>query len=321
MSYENTNPRRHVAVPDIIKKLEYFSEHDFLLKGLKSEMHFVTFAKQIADSIRRIEYVEKISPSHKKIHELRADPNSEIFDPLRAAYIHLNKGEYDEACWNVFLATHFGKNISTKWQLCRDIYSGLRTEIWSWYKITDDFVGFEKWYNDASQELVRNSTLRQYGNHRKYETLKANSKRSIPKVFRSYLDFIGNTKSHEARFEEAKTIAKTPEDLFSLLYSNMNSVLSFGRTAKFDYLTMLKKISLLDVEPGHLFLRGSTGPVKGCRLLFNGDKLNGDRVDLLDEKLKALAEILDIPYLKMQVLEDSLCNWQKSPSEYLYFGG
>jgi D-alanyl-D-alanine dipeptidase len=45
MSYENTNPRRHVAVPDIIKKLEYFSEHDFLLKGLKSGNAFCYFCK------------------------------------------------------------------------------------------------------------------------------------------------------------------------------------------------------------------------------------------------------------------------------------
>ncbi|MEX6177947.1 hypothetical protein AB6G03_13530 [Providencia hangzhouensis] len=44
-------------------------------------------------------------------------------------------------------------------------------------------------------------------------------------------------------------IAHTSELLFEVLYSNMRSVISFARTAKFDYLTMLKKTNLLDVEP------------------------------------------------------------------------
>jgi hypothetical protein len=46
------------------------------------------------------------------------------------------------------------------------------------------------------------------------------------------------------------------------LYSGLNAVISFGRTAKFDYLTMLKKTGLLEAEPGHAFLNGATGPSK-----------------------------------------------------------
>ncbi|RXY90123.1 hypothetical protein DD583_35090, partial [Klebsiella pneumoniae] len=132
-----------------------------------------------------------------------------------------------------------------------DIYSGLGTQTWTWDTITDDFAAFEQWFASVSDELTANSSLRQYGNHRKYETKKYHSRRSIPAVFRSYIGFIGATHSHEARFAEAKSFSSSPESLFELLYSGLNAVISFGRTAKFDYLTMLKKTGLLDVEPGH----------------------------------------------------------------------
>ncbi|MGK4333656.1 hypothetical protein [Lonsdalea quercina] len=61
--------------------------------------------------------------------------------------------------------------------------------------------------------------------------------------------------------------------------------------------------------------------MKGCRLLFNNNKNSGDSVEVLNEKLSSLSRILPIAYLRMQVLEDALCNWQKSPDSYKYFGG
>lgn len=313
--------RRHNLANDLILSLKNFNRNKYSLNGLSSDDHYVTLAMQLIDSIRRIKYVDVILNSNKPINPYRAEPNSSLFDPIRAARLYYNSGNYDEACWLIFLSTHFGKNIKTKWKLCSDIYSGLGTEIWTWCKITDDFRSFESWYESNYLELIKESTQRQYGNHRKYETLKYNSKRSIPEVFKSYINFIGKTRSHEARFDEAKTITHTPELLFELLYSNMRSVISFGRTAKFDYLTMLKKTNLLDVEPSHLFLHNSTGPIKGCWLLFNNNIGSGDSIKLLNEKLSSLATILPINYLRMQVLEDALCNWQKSPNSYRYFGG
>lgn len=313
--------RRHIEATSLVSNLRHFSRNEHSLLGLSSDAHYETFAMQIIDSIRRIKYVETIFNTTKTYSSLRTEPNSELFDPLFAAKLYSEQGCYDEACWLIFLATHFGKNIKTKWQLCRDIYSGLGTTTWTWDNITENFEHFEDWYQSSSSKLVSSSKERQYGNHRKYETLKYNSKRSIPKVFKSYIDFIGNTKSHEARFAEAISISSKPDILFEILYSNMRSVISFGRTAKFDYLTMLKKTKLLDLEPSHLFLNGSTGPIKGCRLLFNNNKENGDSVKVLNEKLLLLSAILPIEYLRMQVLEDALCNWQKSPNSYMYFGG
>ena len=58
---------------------------------------------------------------------------------------------------------------------------------------------------------------------------------------------------------------------------------------------------------------GSTGPLAGARLLFgNGTAAKLDEcVVQLDEKLQ----------VGMQVLEDSLCNWQKSPEKFQSFRG
>lgn len=313
--------RRHHQANAIVAALSDFNRNEYPLQGLVTQAHYNTFAMQLIDSIRRIQFVELTYGQSKPVSPLRAEPNSEYFDPLLAARIYHEQGDYDEACWLIFLFTHFGRSVKTKWQLCRDIYGGLGTHTWTWHDITQDFAGFERWFNGASLELTRTSTRRQYGNHRKYETLKADSGRSIPRVFRSYIDFIGRTHSHDARFAEAATLAPTPETLFELLYSNMRSVISFGRTAKFDYLTMLKKTNLLDIEPSHLFLSGSTGPVKGCRLLFSNNRNGIDSVSIMNEKLTALSSILPIATLRMQVLEDALCNWQKSPDSYVYFGG
>ena len=313
--------KRHQETQSLVTALTNFSRDEYPLQGLSTPAHYSTFAMQLIDSIRRIRYVEITTGQSQVVTPLRAEPNSDYFDPLLAAKLHRDAGNYDEACWLIFLATHFGRNIRTKWQLCRDIYSGLGTRTWTWQDITSDFQGFSGWYDRASVELTRDSRLRQYGNHRKYETLRHNSRRAIPVVFRSYIDFIGQSGSHAARFSEAETIATTPQLLFALLYSNMRSVVSFGRTAKFDYLTMLKKTGLLDIEPGHLFRAGSTGPIKGCRLLFSNSKTNGDSLNVLNEKLTALSLILPVQHLQMQVLEDALCNWQKSPDQYRYFGG
>ncbi|BCT12474.1 MULTISPECIES: alpha-glutamyl/putrescinyl thymine pyrophosphorylase clade 3 protein [Enterobacteriaceae] len=313
--------KRHNQISQLVVSLQNFSRNEHNLNGLSSPACFDVLACQIIDSIRRIRYVETLALRTDYMTPLRKEPNSDIFDPLRAACLHLRDNNYDEACWLVFLATHFGKSNKTGWILCRDIYSGLGTQTWTWDTITDDFAAFEQWFASVSDELTANSGLRQYGNHRKYETKKYHSRRSIPAVFRSYIGFIGATHSHEARFAEAKSFSSSPESLFELLYSGLNAVISFGRTAKFDYLTMLKKTGLLDAEPGHAFLNGATGPLQGSRLLFSNSRTAGDTIDVLNEKLADLAAIIPAPYLRMQVIEDALCNWQKSPDRYVYFGG
>ncbi len=84
--------------------------------------------------------------------------------------------------------------------------------------------------------------------------------------------------------------------------------------ARFDYLTMIGKLGFAPIKPARPYLQGATGPVRGARLLFGTD----DGTATLDEWLVELGAEMNVG---MQVLEDSLCNWQKSPGEFRPFRG
>jgi hypothetical protein len=77
---------------------------------------------------------------------------------------------------------------------------------------------------------------------------------------------------------------------------------------------MVGKLGLAPISPGSAYLRGATGPVKGARLLFGTQ----DKIEILDAKLIELDAKL---HVGMQVLEDALCNWQKSPDFFKAFRG
>ena len=64
----------------------------------------------------------------------------------------------------------------------------------------------------------------------------------------------------------------------------MDALRRFGRTARFDYLTMLAKLGLANIAPGSPYLIGATGPLKGARLLF-GFSGPPSRLDTLTTKL------------------------------------
>jgi hypothetical protein len=98
----------------------------------------------------------------------------------------------------------------------------------------------------------------------------------------------------------------------------MTAVKRFGRTARFDYLTMLGKLGLAAIQPGSAYMQDATGPVTGAQLLFGGSKNSNLKKKDLDQWLIQLDGHLNVG---MQVLEDSLCNWQKSPSRFKPFRG
>ncbi|MDB5281903.1 MAG: hypothetical protein JWO06_978, partial [Bacteroidota bacterium] len=112
----------------------------------------------------------------------------------------------------------------------------------------------------------------------------------------------------------------SPAAIFDALYNKMSAVISFGRMGKFDYLAMIGKLSLAPIEPGSAYMLGATGPVPGGRLLFCGDENAHLTIPDLEALLINLNAHLNL-FFGMQVLEDALCNWQKSPGDYKYFGG
>jgi hypothetical protein len=109
-----------------------------------------------------------------------------------------------------------------------------------------------------------------------------------------------------------------PKKAFHLLYQSMDQIAQFGRVARFDYLAMIGKLGLANLEPDTPYLQNSNGPLRGAKLLFGGEKTAIFKISDMDRWLADLGTQLGVG---MQVLEDALCNWQKSPASLIRFRG
>lgn len=288
------------------------------LLGIRSKPCRVAFIEQVLESLHRVAYPSVIAC--RDISPERANPNSPLFDPLRAAIFKHRAGQVDEAFWFIFLFVHFGKHLRTKWRLAKDVYGCLgQGAPWTWARVSANPRGFREWLADNRAILTGDGVARHFGNHRKYESLDGWSRNGTGEAVETYVQWIGPTRTHQQLIQAAQAIAgNDPRRLFHHLYITMNQVTRFGRTAKFDYLTMLGKLRFAPIEPGSTYMDGATGPFSGARLLFGGS-INADfeRAEL-DGWLVELGGQLQ---LGMQVLEDSLCNWQKNPSRFIAYRG
>ncbi|MFZ5554496.1 MAG: hypothetical protein ACOZCO_15360 [Bacteroidota bacterium] len=279
------------------------------LTGVRSNSRLDCFTAQIIDSIRRVKYIEFIK-NKPTISDQCQDPNHIAFDPLKAAILHYRKKNYDEAFWLVFLSTHFGKNGKSKWSLTAAVYGGLGQRLWTWDRIINNQLDFLDWLRHNQTRLKSKG---KFGNHRKYASLK-------PKItggaITSYINWIGSRGHISFLKKSFKCVPNNKRDRFDTLYNSMQSVQYFGRMGIFDYLTMIGKLGFVDIEPGSTYMRGATGPLFGSKMLF-GQNLNAGQIEGF---LDALENHLQLSF-GMQILEDAICNWQKSPTKYKYFGG
>ncbi|MBT9522966.1 MAG: hypothetical protein IV101_18990 [Dechloromonas sp.] len=272
---------------------------------------------QLVDSMRRIRFVHTLL--ERDIHPSRADGLSEMFDPLKAAALRKAEGNIDEACWLVFLFVHFGKHLVSGYRYAREVYGALGTRApWTFSEASADTEGFRSWLHQHEAQICRGAR-RGFGNHRKYQSLSAYRPNGTGDAVESYVRWVGEYGSHAVLFENSiEDALNDPEVAFDRLYRSMNSVTSFGRTAKFDYLTMIGKLGLADIRPGSAYFSSATGPVVGARLMLQGNTSKGFSIAELDQRIHKLGEILGVG---MQEMEDSLCNWQKSPTTYINFRG
>ena len=260
-------------------------------------------------SLRRIEYTAILE--NRDINPNRANPDSDLFDPERAAILHARSGNYDEAIWLIFLSIHFGKHAKYGWRMLRNVYSGLGTGLWTWTRASTHPQKFRIWLK-VNRKRIRGG----FGNHRKYETIDADSRSSTALVIETFVKHFNPSPS-----EYFKTLAHTTgndaNNIFDAAYQSLN-IARFGRLAKFDFLSLLGRLDLAPLKPGSAYLSGATGPLKGARLLIDGDPRSRRTADELDEVLRQLDKVLDVG---MQVMEDSICNWQKSPRKFVHFRG
>ena len=282
------------------------------LPGVADAARRAVLVEQLVESIRRVSFVSAVG--EREISPLRADPRSPLFDPIKAALLHLRAGRADEASWLVFLSVHFGRHARAGWSYPRFVYCrDGGPEWWDWASVSADPDGFRAWlgaHQDEMSELHAG-----FGNHRKYESLDAFSLHGTGAVIESYVAWIAPPRTPTALFEDAMRDAHGDgRSAFERLYRSMGAVTRFGRTARFDYLTMIGKTGVSDIEPGSPYLDGATGPRKGAELLMGA----GLSVKNLDLQVVELGAALNVG---MQVLEDALCNWQKNPARFTPFRG
>lgn len=292
-----------------------FSQNIQPLPGISSAPSMNCLINQMIDSVRRIRYITTIR--NKQWSAIYTDASNVFFDPLKAAVYHHQMGNIDEAFWLVFLATHFGKNKKTGWGLVRGMYGAMTQPVyWDWITTRSSPLGFQTW-------LQQNQTILKswgnFSNHRKYQSLDAVSTNGTGAAVLTYISWVGS--NHLSLITNIRDQNNyTSRQLFGAMYDSMNAVASFGRTARFDYLTMIGKLGFAPIEPASTYMKGATGPKSGACLLFGGSTNSNLSEAQLSLLLNSLDSHLNL-YFGMQVLEDALCNWQKSPYQYMYFNG
>lgn len=294
-------------------ELVRYSQQSRALPGISSAEARRAFVAQLIESRRRVEYVFRIAS--RDVDKRRADSSSGFFDPLKAAVHFKRNGSIDEAMWLVFLATHFGKSRQFGWERVRAVFGGLEQgKVWNWARTSADPTAFRRWL-DAHRKNIPG----RFGNHRKYESLDAISMTGTGQVVETYVGWVLNAGGHSKLVSNALEQAKSdPRLTFDILFKSMKSVARFGRTAKFDYLTMIAKLGMANIEPGKPYMASATGPRIGANLLFKGKSTHAEAAKNLDGWTYELGKALK---LGMQEMEDALCNWQKSPKVFKPFRG
>lgn len=302
-------PSRQAELRRLDRELRDFSDRVHPLRGIDDKVARRTLATQMIASLRRMDYTRILK--NRPVDAARADPTSPLFDPERAALVHAKLGNFDEAIWLIFLATHTGKHSRFGWRRMQDIYSGLGQHSWTWKHVSENTEAFREWIT-ASYERIGGA----FGNHRKYESLKPGSRAGTLTVVQSFVQAVDGSPGKWFR-DLVRRVGNDPHTIFDAAYRELR-IERFGRLAKFDFLALLGRLDLVPMSPGSAYLQGATGPLRGGRLLIDGDLDSKLSPPDVDDVLKRLDQSLGVG---MQVMEDSICNWQKSPTAFKHFKG
>jgi hypothetical protein len=260
----------------------YEADHG-ALPGIKPGGTRDSLLEQIIESIRRRRYVSVLA--ERDIRGESADPRSTSFDPLRASILFHRQGNVDEAFWLLFLFVHFGEHRSAGHRYARDVYGCLGIgDAWTWERITS--------------------------NHRKFESL---TDAGTGAVIQSFADWVAAVSIGGVRVELVDR--GDPVRNFDETFRSMRAVLRFGRLARFDYLATAGRLGFAPMRPGRLYLASSTGPLHGAKRLWGMPAGRAADLDRLAIDLDAYLQV------GADVLEDALCNWDKSPARFRSFRG
>jgi len=258
---------------------------------------------QTVDSIRRIQVYKAYASK-----AVKADINNLPYNHTSNPFILSQRDSLsiESRVWFIYLATYFGKSNKSKWKLFKKAA----------YRHDNTLITIEEIQKDKDKYFLYLSSLDffrncNYSNHRKYTKKSLDGNKG---VLNSMDFFIRNLN---------KFINENPAD-FDSVYIKSRNIPNFGRMAGFDFTSSLSKCNLNVNEPDSMYHQNSTGPLRALKKMLDmaqvSDKSKSKQIDLGDNLLHWFQENTDIKFVA-QVLEDSICNWQKEPTQYKrYFG-
>lgn len=309
------SPSHRDRAQDIRNRLERYERERGPILGITRPVRRDVLVLQIISSLRRIEYIHQSRSRH--ISSDRCNPLHVLFDPLKAAALLGAKGDLDEAVWMVFVATHFGKHAIDRWRLAANVCGSFGAgPVWTKAQFGQNAGYFRTMLTNNEVQLKKPDQSGRYSNHRQYQSKKPDY---IYRVFSDFYRWAYSNGSFSALIRQMhERVGQEPLSGFRYLYNDSSEITGFGRLGKFDFLTMLAKLDLAPIEADSVHLAGATGPLRGAKLLLFGDSGHQIAVGSLE---KLIDELDDYLLVGKQVIEDSICNWQKSPDIYIHFRG
>lgn len=305
-------PLRQARVQEISNALTSHSQNVRPLTGMADPRACEALAMQIMASLRRDEYFQVIQ-SRGPIAADRADPNSAKFEAELGVVHFLQNGLYDEAAWLIFLMVAVAKPSDSGWARLKDIYGKLGLGRWGWQEAAAAPGAVEDW---LAQHW--NAIGGKFGNHRKYASLRPDSAIPFGRAVTEYVAWVNADGGHQALFGRLVFEGgNDPHSIFDRFYKAL-PIKGFGRLGRFDWVAMLARYSFIPAEAGSAYLKDATGPKAGIKLLFENDVTANTSPALLQAWLDDLDADLGV---RMEVLEDAICNWQKTPLKFTHFKG
>ena len=296
--------------------LSDFQLNNYALHGILDPLSKKHWIMQILDSERRIEFLNSIS--HTIRDRSLATPYSGVFNAFKGVGALQNNGQIEEAYWLTFLASHCGKHINDGWNLTEDLYGALgQGNTWTWNSVKNNPTVMKDWIADNQENLSGGVRSRKFGNHRRYTTLKDTGTGTGAAIV-SYVNWIMSSGGHVNKIRSIQDmVGQNPKDVFAELTIQVRQhVITFARLGAFDLLCNLSNLRVAPIIVDRSYIEDATGPKSGARCLFEDAAALSSAE--LEEKTMELGQYLNI---SPQVMEDSLCNWQKDPSVYEYFRG
>jgi len=222
---------------------------------------------------------------------------TDILALARRAYA---EGNRDEAMWRSFLAAHFGRTSSDSRiqaeSASRLLCAFASEPVWTWAVVIAEPGSMQTWLCDNANSVRSLS----FGNYRKFASNK--NPLLMWSVLESFIR-LARSRGSPAGLLDFAPAAKTPGARFDVLFQDFCRILRFDRTGGFDFADLVGALGFLDAAPESCYLKGSTGPLRGARLLWPNRSIGE-----LERLAVELARKLKVD---VGILEDTLCNWQK----------